>query len=137
MTAPIDTNVLLRFFTRDDPVLSPRAAQTLRSLESGSGVARFTEAVFIESEQVLSSKRLYNVPRATIRRHLSAVIRMRGVQMADKSRYLRALAIYEEEPQLSLVDALLAAYAESDAQPTVLSFDRGFDRLVWLQREEP
>lgn len=137
MTAPIDTNVLIRFFTRDDPALSARAAQTMRSLESGTCIARFTEAVFIESEQVLSSVRLYNVPRAAIRRHLAAFIRLRGVQMENKSRYLRALEIYEEEPQLSLVDALLAAYAEADTRPAVRSFDRGFDRLAWLQRDEP
>ena len=134
---PIDTNVIVRFLTNDDPVLSPRAYALFRNLETGDASASLTEAVLVECVQVLSSKNLYHQPRADIARHLGNIIRLQGVKLPRKRRYLRALELYVTYPSLSFVDALLAVYAEESPPPTVISFDEGFDRIPGITRAAP
>jgi predicted nucleic acid-binding protein len=85
----------------------------------------------------LSSRQLYNLPRADIHRHLRNILSFKGIQLPGKRRYLRALDLYATTPALSFVDALLAAYAQERPAATVISFDTGFDRVSGLTREEP
>jgi|SRR5215211_4198749 len=134
---PLDTNVIIRFLTNDDSVLSPRAYALFSQLSAGGAAVSLTEAVLVECVQVLSSKNLYNQPRAQIARHLGTIIRLPGVKLLRKRRYLRALELYVAWPALSFVDALLAVYAEESPPPTVISFDEGFDRLPGLTRRAP
>jgi len=135
VSRPLDTNVIIRYLTADNTVLSPRARALMRALESGARSVRLTEAVLVESEQVLSSKNLYNTPREEIRRYLRRILSFKGVRLPNKRRYLRALDLYVATPALSFVDALLAIYAQEDADATVISFDAGFDRVPNLTRD--
>jgi predicted nucleic acid-binding protein len=137
MSDPIDTNVIIRHLAGDHADHSPRARALMQRLHDGTDTATLTEAVLVETAQVLSSKALYNLPRPDIRRHLSAIIRFRGIRLPRKRRYLRALELYEGTPALSFVDALLAVYAEASPPPTVISFDEGFDRVPGLTRKAP
>jgi predicted nucleic acid-binding protein len=137
MTPPLDTNILIRHLAGDHAGQSPRARALLQALYTGAQEARLTEAVLVETVQVLSSTKLYNLPRVEIARHLGTIIRFRGVKLSHKRRYLRALDRYAATPRLSFVDALLATYAQESPPPTVLSFDQGFDNLPDLTRIEP
>ena len=107
MAPPLDTNVVIREITRDDPRLSARAHVLLRQLAAGTAEAQLTEAVLVECAQVLGSKALYNLSRAEIAQDLAVIIRLRGVRLVNKRRYLRALSLYATTPALSFVDALL------------------------------
>ena len=137
MTRPLDTNVILRHLAKDHVDHSSRAHQLMEELESGEATARLTEGVLVEAVQVLSSKVTYNLPRADIRTYLANVISMRGVELPDKHRYLRALDRYVAIPALSFVDALLSVYAEDSPTKTVLSFDKEQDRVPGITRAEP
>ena len=137
MTTPLDPNIIIRHLAADHPTHSPRAQALFRQLYAGAQTALLTEAVLVETVQVLSSRALYNLPRVDIERHLSAIIRFRGVKLTRKRRYLRALALFAVTPRLSFVDALLAIYAREQPLPTVLSFDQGFDAVPGLTRIEP
>jgi len=124
----LDTNIIVRHLTQDSTTLSPRARIVFDQLHLGTRSVRIPEGVLVEAVQVLESKRMYNTPRATIHRDLAGLIHMRGVRMINKRLYLRSLALYEAHPQLSFVDCLCVAYAEREADRTVITFDRGFDR---------
>jgi uncharacterized protein len=132
----LDTNVIVRHLTADNPDQSPRARQLFDQLADGTRSATLREAVLVESVQVLSSKTLYNLPRVKIHHDLSELIRMSGVKLRTKPLYLRALDLYGLHPPLSFVDALLAAVAEQD-DGIVITFDRGFDRVSSITRQEP
>jgi predicted nucleic acid-binding protein len=64
--AVLDTNVLLRYLTDDDPDHAERALRLLQRVEAGERSVLLTEGVLIEIVQVLASKRLYNLPREII-----------------------------------------------------------------------
>jgi predicted nucleic acid-binding protein len=135
--AVLDTNVLLRYLTEDNAEQSERALRLLQLVESGQRSVLLTEAVLVETAQVLSSKRLYDIPRETVQLRLGEVIRMSGVKLVNKGLYLRALALFSAMPRLSFVDAILIAHAQRESDRTVLSFDQDFRNLPDVAWEQP
>ena len=132
----LDTNVILRFLTRDHPQQSAAVLPLLEQIAAGTLTVTVSEAVLMETEHVLSSRLLYNLPRADIARHLDLVLSLRGLRTPDKAIYRRAVAIYAAV-NVDLADALTVAHMERQGISTVLSFDRDFDRFPAIRREEP
>jgi predicted nucleic acid-binding protein len=136
MNPPLDTNVIIRHITADDPALASRARAFLRQVENGTVQVDLPEAVILEAVQVLSSRATYNLPRLEVARDLATIIRLRGIRMKYKRRYIRALELYATST-LDFVDALLVAYAEHRKPPVVVSFDQDFDKIPGIQRLAP
>src|SRR5260370_38857467 len=80
-----DTNILVRYLTKDDPEKAARAYAFLQEVEQGARVVAMTEAVFAEVVFVLSSKRLYHIPRAEIVKRLLPVVMLKGLRIGCKS----------------------------------------------------
>jgi predicted nucleic acid-binding protein len=131
----IDTNILVRYFTRDEPELAARASQVLDEIESGDREATLTEAVIIETVNVLVSKQLYAVARSRIRDMMVGIILLPGILLSTKTLYTRALDVFVTYQSLSFVDSLLVSYAELEDLPTIISFDRGFRRVASITVE--
>lgn len=139
MPAPVeflDTNIILRYLTQDNPDQSRRAYNLLQQVETGALVVTTSEAVLVEVVYVLSSKTLYNFPRPDIQAHLSTVIALRGLKLPHKRTYLRALDIYATT-NLDFVDALNVAHMERTQITTILTFDKDFDKVQGITRREP
>lgn len=132
----LDANVILRYLTRDHPDHSERAYAFLQRVETGEIEATITEAVIAEVVYVLSSKALYNVPRAEIQERLVAALTLKGMRLRTKGTYIRALDIYATT-NLDFVDALLMAQVEQTKDAVLVSFDRGYDKIASVTREEP
>jgi predicted nucleic acid-binding protein len=133
----VDTNVVVRYITRDSLDLSERASSFLNQLRQRERAGYVPEGVLVEIVQVLSSEALYALPRAEIRDKLASIIRLDGVRMAAKQACLRALDIYVDLPPLSFVDALCVAHAGRDDPAIVVSFDRDFRRAADITWERP
>ncbi len=132
----LDTNLIIRFLTRDDPEQAARAYDAFQQAEAGRLTLVSTEGVVVEAVQVLSSKQLYNLPRAVIRDQLTDILQVRGLEVPDRDTLLRALVLYAVT-NLDFVDVLILAQMERRGITTVLSFDRGFDRIEGITRREP
>src|SRR5512142_516845 len=90
----LDANIVIRYLTRDNPDHSPRALRLLQQVETGERQITTCEGVLVEIVQVLSSKRLYNLPRSDIASALSDILRLRGLRLVNRATYLRALDLY-------------------------------------------
>ncbi|MFN8496309.1 MAG: PIN domain-containing protein [Anaerolineae bacterium] len=132
----LDTNLIIRYLTRDNPDQAARAYRIFQRLETGQLTAATCEGVIIEAVQVLSSKRLYNVPRQDIRMHLATIIQLRGLKLPNKRTYLRALDLYAST-SLDFVDVLIVAHMERSRVHSVLSFDQDFSHIPGITRTEP
>lgn len=137
MTRPIDTNLIIRDITQDDPQLARAAHAFPKRVEAGEEMVLLTEGVLVEAVQVLSSRVLYNRPRAKISDRLVAIIELRGVVLPEKARYVRAFELYASVGALDFVDALLVAYAEAEQTAEVVSFDQDFDCIPGFTRRAP
>lgn len=132
----LDANVILRYLTQDNPDHGWRAYALLQKVETGEIAATITEAVLAEVVYVLSSKTLYNVPRAEIQTRLTTLIGLKGLRLRAKGLYVRALDVYATT-NLDFVDALLVAHVERTPDAVLVSFDRGYNRIATVTREEP
>lgn len=132
----LDTNIILRYLTKDDPDQATRARRLFQEVQAGTLILVTTEAVIIEAVQVLSSKALYNLPRTDIKTHLANIISLGSLKLANKRTYLRALDLYASS-NIDFVDALIVAHIERTKISTVVSFDKDFDRIPGVNRREP
>lgn len=136
MPAPfLDTNIILRYLTQDNPGHAEKAYHIFQQLEAGTATATTCEGVIIEAVHVLSSKVLYALPREDIKTHLTTVITFKGLKLANKKTYLRALELYAST-SLDFVDALILARMELAKVTTILSFDQDFDDMPNITRLE-
>ncbi len=86
---------------------------------------------------VLSSRAHFHLHPREIQARLQPVVTVKGLKLPSRRRLLRALEVYAGYPSLDFEDALIAAQVEQDGISTLVSYDRGFDKLGWITRVEP
>ena len=136
MVEILDTNLIIRHLTEDNLDQSRRARSIFLEIESGAREVYLSEAVLVETAQVLASKALYNLSRDEMCTDLAYLLALRGVSCSHRRAYQRATELYRTASHLSFVDCLCVAHAERFGAAPVLSFDRGFDRRS-LHSETP
>ncbi len=139
MTAAVrflDTNIFLRYLTRDDPEKAERCFDLFQRVKAGSEAVTTSESVIAEVVFVLSSPKLYAVPRDRVRSLLVPILTLRGLRLPNRRLYLRALDLYADH-EIDFEDALSVAHLERRKLTAILSYDRGFDRVAGVRREEP
>jgi len=132
----LDTNLIIRHLTRDNPEQSEKAREIFKRLEEGSYKVMTSEATIIEAVQVLSSKKLYHLPKDSIKQYLNAIISLPGLKLPHKKTFFRALELFSLL-SVDFVDALNIAHMERMKTRTILSFDKDFDHVVGIIRKEP
>lgn len=134
----VDTNVFLRFLTRDDETKAEACLRLFQRLDAGLDEATTCEAVLAEVVYVLSSRgSAYNLPAEEIAARLRPLLSARGLKLPNKRMYLRALDLYETYSPLDFEDALAVAHMERQKISAIVSYDRDFDRVTQVSREEP
>jgi uncharacterized protein len=134
----LDTNIIIRYVTQDDVAKAERSRELLKQVEAGELTLIASESIVVEIVQVLSSKVLYNQPRAIVARHLSAILALTKLKLANKRTILRALDVWvNASASVDFVDALSVAHMERQQISSIASFDRDFDRFPQISRYEP
>ena len=122
----IDTNIVLRYLLKDDPVLSPRALEIIAANDCFVTRAALTEVVYtLES--------YYRSSCADIGRALDALLSVQRVSIEDRAVTERAVSWYKAG--MDFGDAMIAASSHGSAR--VKTFDRDFARLARKLRTAP
>lgn len=122
----IDTNIVLRYLLKDDPVLSPQALELIVSNDCFITRAALTEVVYtLES--------YYRSARTDISRALGALFNLQRVSIEDRAVTERALNWYNGG--MDFGDAMIAAASHGAAR--IVTFDRDFSRLARKLRTAP
>jgi len=137
MTDPfIDTDVIIRLLTKDDPEKQAAAAALFEKVQAGTLKVAAPDTVVADAVYVLSSPRLYNLPRSEVRDMLASLIRLPGFRIHNHRAVLRALDLYASR-NLDFGDALIIASMERVGSQVVYSYDADFDRIPGISRQEP
>ena len=132
----VDTNVLLRYFTRDDEDKAQRTLALLRRVEEGRERIEASQIVIFETVFILD--RTYDVPRARIHALVKPVLELSGFAVSGKPLLLEALDVFAAKSRkVSFADLYIALDARSHGISEIYSWDRGFDRFEGLSRVEP
>ena len=134
----LDTNVILRYLTRDDETKARACYQLFQRVRQGEEELCTCEAIITEIVYVLSSPRApYRLSHEEIRSRLVPILTLRGLNLPQKRVYLHALDLYAAAPFLDFEDALAAAHMEQRGVTEIISYDKDFDRVPGLWRVEP
>lgn len=133
----VDANVFLRYLTGDDEEQAARCLGLFRRVEAGDELVTTSESVLTEVVWVLTSPNLYRADRLGVAQRLSSLLGLRGMQLPSRRLFLRALDLFATYPRLDFPDALSVAHTERGGLPAIVSFDRDFDGVPGVVREEP
>ncbi|MDP8921581.1 MAG: PIN domain-containing protein [Chloroflexota bacterium] len=137
MTVPyIDTDALIRFLTGDDPVKQADVRALLRRVANGDLIVAAPDTVIADAVYVLSSRRLYDLPRAQVQALLTPLVQLHGFHLDNRRQVLRALDLFGAT-NLDFGDALIVASMEHAGSRTLYSYDRDFDRIPTVERIPP
>ena len=130
----LDTNILLRYFTRDDEEKAQQALALLQRIEKGEEKVETSLPVIFET--VFTLQRRYRMPLPQIKDLLIPILRMRGLRLPSKNICIAALDLFVQR-NISYVDAFNALYMHSRNIKEVYSWDTDFDHLQGIMRVEP
>jgi predicted nucleic-acid-binding protein len=121
----LDTNVIIRVVTADDPEQLAIALEILRS-----GELWVCKTVLLETEWVLRYS--YELPSATVLEALRRLLGYRGLQVEDRGAVLQALSLLESG--MDFADAL--HLASSTGAERFVTFDRPLAKMAGKARRE-
>ena len=133
----LDTNVILRFLTGDDPVKAAACLSLMQRLQQGLEEATTSTVVIHEALYILSSRAHYGLTHPDAAARLKPIVALRGLQVPHKHTVLHALDVYAEHQFLDFGDALSVAEMLAFGITEIISYDRDFDRVPGVTRVEP
>ena len=137
MTQPfIDTDVIIRFLTGDDPEKQAAASALFEQVEQGLLTVAAPDTVIADAVYVLSSPRLYHLARNEVQELLTALTHLSHFQIQNRHAVLRALELYGTT-KLDFGDTLILASMEQQNSYILYSYDADFDRFDGITRQEP
>jgi uncharacterized protein len=132
----IDTDVIIRFLTGDDPEKQAAATALFEQVEQGLLSVQAPDTVIADAVYVLSSPRLYNIARSAIQEMLAALVRLPQFHVQNRLSVLRALDLYAST-RLDFGDTLIIASMEQQGSHLLYSYDTDFDHIQGITRREP
>ena len=132
----IDTDVIIRLVTGDDPAKQAHAAQLLQDVENGKLMVRAPVTVIADAVFVLCSKRLYNLPRPQAAAALTRLVIIPGFRVDRRRTVIAALSLFGST-RLDFGDCMLVASMRETGAAILYSYDADFDRFADISRREP
>lgn len=132
----IDTDVIIRLLTKDDPAKQEEAATLFEAVKAGELKVAAPDTVIADAVYVLSSPRLYALPRSQVAELLTPLIRLPGFKLPNRHAMLRALELYAST-NIDFGDSLIVASMEQAGSKIIYSYDTHFDRIPTITRRAP
>jgi predicted nucleic-acid-binding protein len=120
-----DTNILIRYLTRDVESLYAKAKAFFDQVKEGRAKAIILESVIAESIYVLT--KIYRVPKNRAADSLIAILRYKGIANPDQKELIRALTLYPER-NIDIVDCILCVKA-AGTDKALFSFDSDLNKI--------
>jgi len=132
--ALIDSNVVLRYLTKDPPKMAEAALRTLDDAQNGKISLLLTVLTVAEVVWVLES--FYGYSKAKIAETIGQFLFCDGLEVEDLDLITEALTLYQGK-NLDFADAFLATIALRRGPQAIYSFDQHFNRIPGITRLEP
>lgn len=132
----VDTDVIIRLVTGDDPAKRQAATRLFQHVENGELELAIPDIAIADAVYVLASRRLYGLPREDVAMALTTILRLSGIHVRNKRTMLEALDLYRST-NLDFGDCYIVASMRQSDTRIVYAYDRDFDRFPDVQRREP
>lgn len=130
----IDTNVFLRYLTKDDPSKFERCRQMFKRALEGEITLSTSEMVIAELIWTLQS--YYKVPKAEVVEKVSVILGTENLFVLNKDILADALVLYARK-NIDFIDAYNAVFMKYQGLREIYSYDEDFDMIEDIERKEP
>jgi len=130
----IDTNIFLRYLTKDDPVKYERCRELFKKAVEGKITLATSGTIIAELIWTLLS--YYKVPKADVIEKISIIVATGGLYIPDKDIITDALVLYGRQ-NIDYIDAYNAVFMRYHKIHEIYSYDKDFDKVEGIRREEP
>ncbi|MCL6584091.1 MAG: PIN domain-containing protein [bacterium] len=131
----IDTNLFLRYLTRDEEEKAQKILELLKRVEKRE--EKIITSSLVMFEVIFTLEKYYKVSREEIKKLLSPLLDLRGLKLSDKEVFKDALVLFAQKKSLPFVDAFNAAWAIKNGIKEIYSYDTDFDKVEGIKRVEP
>ena len=130
----IDTNIFLRYLTKDDPSRYEKCREIFKSATEGK-IELFTSEMVI-AELIWTLLSYYKVSKGEVIEELSIIVGTENLYIPDKNIIADALLLYSRK-NIDYIDAYNAMFMKYYNSPEIYSYDQDFDLVEDIKREEP
>ena len=130
----LDTNIILRYLTEDDPQKAKHCEELFRRTSLGKEIL-FTSTLVI-TEVVWVLEKAYKLQRDQIVKCVQKILNTPNIECDEKDILLTAAGLYELK-KIDFVDAYNAVMMETKFIEDIYSYDAHFDLVPPRKRLEP
>ena len=130
----IDTNLFIRYFTRDEEEKAQRVLALLKRVEKGE--EKITTSSLVIFETIFTLESFYEVPKQQMKELMLPILNLKGLKLPDKELYQQALDNYVKK-NISFVDAFKATFILKKGNKEIYSYDEDFDKIRGIKRVTP
>jgi predicted nucleic acid-binding protein len=130
----VDTNVFLRYLTKDDPSKYERCRELFKRVLEGE-IAISTSGMVI-AELIWTLLSYYKVPKAEVIEKVSVILGTENLFVPDKDVLADALVLYARK-NVDFVDAYNAVLMKYQGLREIYSYDEDFETIEDIERKKP
>ena len=130
----IDTNIFLRYFTRDDEKKAGEVLKLLKRVERNEEKVLTSPLVIFET--IFTLETYYKIERKEIKKLLQPILNLRGLKLDFKDVFESALELYSKK-KISFADAFNTCFIRGQQIKEIYSFDEEFDKIEGIKRIIP
>ena len=130
----VDTNVFLRYLTKDDSSKYERCRELFKRVLEGETAISTSGMVIAELIWTLLS--YYRVPKAEVIEKVSVILGTENLFVPDKDVLADALVLYARR-NIDFIDAYNAVFMKYQGLREIYSYDEDFETIEDLERKEP
>jgi predicted nucleic acid-binding protein len=130
----VDTNVFMRYLTRDDPAKYEKCREMFKRAMKGE-ITISTSAMVI-AELVWTLLSYYKVPKADVIEKISVIVGTENLHIPDKDVLADALVLYARK-NIDFIDAYNAVFMRYHGLVEIYSYDEDFETVEGIKRREP
>lgn len=130
----IDTNIFLRYLTRDDPSLYEKCREIFK--KGVEGKIDLATSGMVIAELIWTLLSYYKVSKVDIVEKLSVIVSTENLYIPDKDIIMDAIVLYSRK-NIDYIDAYNAVFMRYHDFQDIYSYDGDFDLIEGIKREEP
>jgi predicted nucleic acid-binding protein len=133
-TTFVDTNIFLRYLTKDDPSKYEKCREMFKRAMKGE-IAITTSGMVI-AELVWTLLSYYRVPKAEVIEKVSVIVGTKNLSIPEKHIVADALVLFARK-NIDFIDAYNAVFMRHHGLREIFSYDEDFELMEDIQRREP
>jgi predicted nucleic acid-binding protein len=129
----VDTNIFLRYLTKDDPSKYEKCKEMFKKAMKGE-IAITTSGMVI-AELVWTLLSYYKVPKAEVVEKVTVIVGTKNLSIPDKHVVADALVLYARK-NIDFIDAYNAVFMRYHGLREIYSYDQDFELMEGIRRRE-